>query len=208
MLLKRFVDKILVLLNINIQKDQGWLLMTSCITGLIYAFSFAPIQKEVVSKMPTQFLSFQALWFCLSALVIGIIWKGRPRRFAIRYYVILAVVESVAAFLLSMYLVFVRYSVWIYAISSMLYSSIVVMFAAKCIMMFESRLWTAGAREAFDNTASVVRNITAIVGFGCASLFVPSLRMAIFMWGLGCIFDDVGWIIVYTINRDRILASE
>ena len=207
-MIRRIKEKVFALLNINVQKNQGWLLMSSCVSGLIYAFSFAPIQKEVVSKMPTQFLSLQALWFCVSALLIGIVWEGRPRLIAIRHYVILTVTESVAAFLLALYLVFVQYNVWLYAIAAMLYSSVIATFVGKCAMMFESRFWTAGAREAFDNTSSVVRNITAMVGFGCASLLVPNLPTAIFMWGLGCIFDDIGWVIVYSINRQRILESE
>ena len=31
---------------------------------------------------------------------------------------------------------------------------------------------------------------------------------AILLWGLGCIFDDIGWITVYSMNKKRIMDSE
>ena len=36
---------------------------------------------------------------------------------------------------------------------------------------------------------------------------MPSLKTAILLWGVGCIFDDIGWIIVYNKTKRRIIET-
>ena len=109
---------------------------------------------------------------------------------------------------LGMYLVFVEYNVWIFAIGSLLYSSMVSIFVGKCIMCFESKLWQNREREDFDNTNSIVRGIVNCLGFGIAIFAMPSTKVAVFIWGVTCIFDDIGWIIIYNKNRANILKED
>jgi hypothetical protein len=104
--------------------------------------------------------------------------------------------------------VFVNYNVWIFAILTLFYSSIITTFIGKCIMMFQSKLWNGKEREMYDNTASIARNAVAMVGFALAILAMPSLQTAILMWGIGCIFDDIGWIIVYRKTRRSIIETK
>ena len=191
--------------NIQVQENQGMLLFSSAISGLIYTYSNPPIVKEIISKLPPEWISFEGAWFCLSALLIGAIWKGKTREFAMRFFTWLAITESVGSFLLSIYLVFVNYNVWVFAILTLLYSSIITTFIGKCIMMFQSRLWNGREREMYDNTSSIFRNGVAMIGFAIAILAMPSLNTAILLWGVGCIFDDIGWIMVYNRTRDRIV---
>ena len=192
--------------NIQIQENQGFLLFSSAISGLIYTYSNPPIVKEIISKLPAQYISFEGAWFCMSALVIGAIWKNKTREFALKFFTWLALTESLGSFLLSIYLVFVSYNVWVFAILTLLYSSIVTTFIGKCIMMFQSKLWNGKEREMYDNTSSIFRNGVAMIGFVIAILAMPSLNTAILLWGIGCVFDDIGWIIVY--NRTREILIE
>lgn len=193
-------------LNIRVQKNQGLLLACSTVTGFLFCYVSAPLQKEVVSKLPAEFLSFQSLWWCFSALLVGVMWKGRLRMAAIRNFAVLAIAESLAAFALAMYLVFIRYNVWVYAVCSLLYSSIVSIFVGKCVMCFESLLWSGRQREDFDNTNSVVRGIVNCLGFGIALLVMPPLKTALFIWGVTCIVDDIGWVVVYRRTRADIVS--
>jgi hypothetical protein len=194
-------------LNLQIQENQGYLLFSSAISGLIYTYSNPPIVKEIISKLPPEYISFEGAWFCLSALIIGAIWKNNVRDIAVKYFTYLALTESITAFLLSIYLVFIKYNVWIFAISTLLYSSIITTFIGKCIMMFESKLWNGKERELFDNTSSIFRNGVAMLGFAIAILAMPKLNTAILLWGIGCIFDDIGWIIVYRKTRKRLVEK-
>lgn len=59
---------------------------------------------------------------------------------------------------------------------------------------------------AFESLSSSVAGIVCIVGFASALLFMPSLKLALFLWGLCCILDDIGWIIVYIKNK-KVLKS-
>ena len=116
----------------------------------------------------------------------------------------MALSESVLAFLIAMYLTFVQYNVWVFAIGTLLYASTVSVFVSKCIMCFESKLWQNREREDFDNTNSIVRNIVNCLGFAISLLAMPSLKVAIFIWGVTCVVDDIGWIIIYNKNKKAI----
>ena len=194
--------------NIQVQENQGFLLFSSAISGLIYTYSNPPIVKEIISKLPAEYISFEGAWFCMSALIIGAIWKNGTREFAMKFFTWLALTESIGSFLLSIYLVFINYNVWVFALLTLFYSSIVSTFIGKCIMMFQSKLWNGKEREMYDNTSSIFRNGVAVIGFLIAILAMPSLNTAILLWGLGCVFDDIGWIIVYNRTRNKIMENK
>ena len=77
----------------------------------------------------------------------------------------------------------------------------------KCIMMFSSRLWNDRAREDYDNTTSVVANVVAVFGFVVSIACMPSLKVAVFIWGCTCIIDDFGWLVVYSKVQNKILEK-
>lgn len=136
------------------------------------------------------------------------LWKGKLRLVALKNFALFAMAESILAFILSMILVFVYYNVWIFAVATLLYSSVITNFVCKCIMMFKSRLWLEKSREEYDNTDSVVRSLIMILGFGVATFMMPSLKVAIAIWGTACIFDDAGWIVTYRKTKQVILTSK
>ena len=53
----------------------------------------------------------------------------------------------------------------------------------------------------YDNNLSIVSGITCIAGFDIALVAMPSLNTALFICGMCCIIDDLGWIIVYNRNK-------
>ena len=40
-----------------------------------------------------------------------------------------------------------------------------------------------------------------IIVIVCALLFMPSLKVGLFLWSICCIIDDIGWIIVFNKNK-------
>lgn len=101
-------------LNIKVQPNQGILLVSSSLSGLMYAYSNPMIVKEVISNLPPQWLSIEAIWCSIASLVIGMLWKGNLRLVAIKNFALFAMTESIIAFTLSMILVFIYYNVWIF----------------------------------------------------------------------------------------------
>ena len=51
---------------------------------------------------------------------------------------------------------------------------------------------------------SIASGIVCIIGFGGALLFLPSLKVALCCWSICKIVDDIGWIIVYAKNREKL----
>lgn len=196
------IEKILHLLNIRPDKNQRWILMSFFLSGLLITYVNPTITKAIVSELPAEWLAVQSLVGSISGLLLGIAWKGKIRKAAIKYFAILAISESVIGFVLALYLCFIQYNVWVFAITSLIYSTFITEFVLKCIMTFKSKLWIEKDREIYDNNVSIVEGIVCIIGFSCALLFLPSLKVSLFIWGLCCILDNIGWIIVYIKNKN------
>lgn len=195
------MNKILNLLNIHPDKNQKYILISLFISGLFFTYVSPALMKAIISDLPAEWIAFESLFGSISGLIIGIIWKGKTREFATKFFMWLAIAESVLSFSLSMFLCFVYYNVWVFAIASLLYTSFVSIFVGKCIMAFKAVLWNDKGREIYDNNASIVGGIVSVLGFSVALFAMPSLKVALFIWGVACIIDDFGWIMVYYKNK-------
>lgn len=192
----KVIKKFLEWLNIRPDEKQRWILLSMAISGLLITYSHPVLLKTIVSQLPTQWLAFEALVSSVSALIIGSIWRGKLRNKAIKWFIYLAAMESFCGFLLGMYLCFISFNVWGFAIASLIYTSLISMFVGKCIMYFKSQLWNEQKREIYDNNSSIVSGIVCVIGYIFALFAMPSLKIGLFLWGICCIIDDIGWIIV------------
>lgn len=196
------LEKILTILNIHPDKNQKWLLISMFISGLLITYVNPTLTKAIISELPAQWLAIEALVSSIAALVIGMIWKGKIREFAIKCFFLLTISESLIGCILAWYLAFIEYNVWVFAIVSLIYTTFITIFVGKCIMTFKSKLWNEKAREIYDNNSSIVSSIVCIVGFTFALLMLPSLKLSLFLWGCCAILDDLGWMIVYYKNQN------
>lgn len=194
-------DKILKIFNIRADRNQKPILASLFFTGLILTYINPCLLKTIISALPAEWLAFQSLFGSISGLIIGMLWKGKIRTKAMQWFLWLCITECTAGFVLGMWLCFIEFNVWIFAIVSLIYTSLVTQFVAKCIMAFKTVLWKDRERELYDNNTSIISGIVCIIGFGMALLFMPSLKVALFLWGLCCITDDLGWIITYVRNK-------
>jgi len=194
--------KLLNLLNIHPDDNQKWLLLSMLFSGLLATYVSPQISKSVITSLPAEWLAFEALFTSIVGLVIGMIWKGKFRNRIIKYFIIFCIGECAAGFLMSMYLCFINYNVWVLAITQLIYVNFICTLVGKCIMAFKAKLWVDKEREIYDNNLSIVSGITCMIGFAFALLVMPSLKVALFIWGSCCIIDDLGWIIVYKKNQE------
>jgi len=195
----KFIDKWLVktsfkLLNIKLQPNQ-WPIALSCFLSLMVNSYIGPVLcKTAISELPPQWLSFETVWCCFSGLFIGMIWKGKFREKALKWFAALAGLESLAGLSLGMWLAFVKWNVWVYSVFSLFYVSVVSLTISRCIMAFKSKLWNEKSRELYDNTDSIVRNVGLLLGGILAIAFCPSLKIALMLFSISCLIDDIGWI--------------
>lgn len=196
------------MLNIHSDSNQKWLLLSMLFSGLLITYANPTITKAIISELPAQWIAFQSVMSAVAGLLIGVIWKGSVRKVAIKRFLYLATIESLAGFILGMYLCFIHYNVWIFAIASLIYSTFITTFVSKCVMAFRAKLWQDKEREIYDNNRSIVAGIVCVIGFGAALLFLPSLKTSLFLWGICCIIDDLGWIYVYWKNKNELRNIE
>ena len=206
--MKNFLTKILNLVNVHPDKNKKWILLSLFLSGLLITYVHPAIVKEVYTKLPAQWIAFESLSSSIAGFVVGILWQGSIRKGVTKNFLIFALSESILGFLLALFLVFVHYNVWIFAITSLVYSAFITTFVSKCIMAFKAKLWIEKEREIYDNNQSIIAGIVCIIGFTLALLFMPSVEVALFIWGLCCIIDDFGWIVVYIKNKDKLKNIE
>ena len=75
-------------------------------------------------------------------------------------------------------------------------------------MAFKAKLWVEKEREIYDNNMSIVSGIVCIIGYVFALIALPSLKVSLFLWSVCCVFDDIGWIIVYAKNKKTLREIE
>lgn len=201
-------ERLLNIFNIRPDKNQKWILLSVLISGLLGTYTIPTLTKAIITELPAQWIAFQSLVSSMSGLAIGILWRGTIRRAAIRWFSAMAIAECVCGFCVGMYLAFVSYNVWVFAICSLIYTNLISIFVGKCIMAFKTVLWPESEREVYDNNLSVVTGIVCIIGYLSALLATPGLKASLTIWALCCVFDDIGWIIVYVNNRKPLISVE
>jgi hypothetical protein len=206
--MKNLLKKILNLLNVHPDKNQRWILLSLFLSGLLITYVHPAIVKEVYTNLPAEWIAFESLSSSVAGLVVGMLWKGSLRKGVTKNFLIFAVSESVLGCLLGLFLAFIHYNVWIFAVASLVYSAFITTFVGKCIMAFKAKLWIEREREIYDNNQSVVLGIVCVIGFSLALFFMPSLKLALVIWGLCCIIDDAGWIFVYLKNREALRSID
>jgi len=205
--MKRLLSFIDQRLNIKIKKNCGMLYATLFFSVLMNTYANPCIIKEIVSSLPAQYLSIESLTICISNLLIGMLWKGKTREVVVRNFMLLAVLETAASVFLGIWLLCISYNVWVMAIASIVYTNCISLFICKCVMTFKSKLFIEKDREDFDNGHSNVMAIASIIGFVCATLFMPSLQVAILFWSVACISDDIGWMSIYAKNKSKLTTD-
>ena len=195
-------NKILNLINVHPDNNQKWILLSLFISGLLITYIHPAIVKEIYTNLPAEWIAFESLASSIAGLAVGILWKGSIRTGITKHFLIFALSESILGCLLGLFLTFIHYNVWIFAIASLVYSAFITTFVSKCIMAFKAKLWLEKEREIYDNNNSIIGGIVCIIGFTLALFFMPSLKLALFIWAICCIIDDIGWIIVYMKNKN------
>lgn len=198
------LKKILEILNVHPDNNQRWILLSLFISGLLITYIHPAIVKEVYTNLPAQWIAFESLSSSIAGLFVGMMWKGSIRKSVTKHFLVFALSESILGCLLGLFLVFIHYNVWIFAIASLIYSAFITTFVGKCIMTFKAKLWIEKEREIYDNNHSIIAGIVCIIGFTAALFFMPSLKLALFIWAICCIIDDIGWIIVYIKNKESL----
>lgn len=200
-------QKILKIFNIKLDNNQKWIFTSLFICGFLITYISPIFMKTVITLLPAEWIAFENLFIALSALIIGMIWKGKVRENALKYFISFCVIQSLLGFGLALYLAFINFNVWFYAIFSLIYTSLITIFVGKCIMVFKTKLWNEEKREQYDNNSEIIGSLTCILGFLCALLFMPSLKVALVLYGLCCIIDDIGWIVVYSKNKNLLRTT-
>lgn len=202
------MNKILKLFNLKLDKNQVYIVLSLLVSGFLLTYISPTIVKDIYSKLPAEWIAFEALFGSIAGLLISMLWRNKIRQQAIKKFLYLVAIETICGVLLCLYLVLVEYNVWILAIASLIYTSFVTIFVGKCIMAFKSKLWNNDERENYDNNIQIIGGIVSILGYAMALFFLPSLKTSLILWGVAYLVDDLGWAIVFYKNKNDLNVIE
>ncbi len=194
-------DRINRILNLSVDDNQKWILIFSFITCLILSFTSPIISQTLYVLLPTRWFAFSSLIGSISGLLVGVIWKGTIRKFAIKNFLIITISECLICFGIGIYMAFFDGSIWVYAITELIYTNLISRFVLKAQMYFKSKLWNDKKRENYDNNESIILYLSMIFGYLLAIIYVPTFTFSMFLFGFCCLIDDTGWIIVFIKNK-------
>ena len=202
------MGKLLKLFNLKLDKNQFYIILSLLISGFLITYISPTIVKDIYSKLPAEWIAFEALFGSIAGLIISMLWRDKVRETAIKKFLYLVAAETICGIVLCLYLVLIEYNVWVLAIASLIYTSFVTIFVGKCIMAFKSKLWNNEKRENYDNNIQIIGGIVSILGYAMALFFLPSLKTSLILWGVAYLVDDLGWAIVYYKNKNELMEIE
>ena len=202
------MNKILQLFNLKLDKNQVYIVLSLLVSGFLVTYISPTIVKDIYSKLPAEWIAFEALFGSVASLLISMLWRNKIRQEAIKKFLYLVAAETICGVLLCLYLVVIEYNVWVLAIASLIYTSFITIFVGKCIMAFKSKLWNNDERENYDNNIQIIGGIVAILGYAMALFFLPSLQTCLVLWGIAYLVDDLGWAIVYYKNKNDLSIDD
>ena len=202
------VKKILNLFNLKLDSNQKYIVVSLILCSLLCSYISPVIIKDIYTKLPSEWIAFESLVGSISGFLISIFWRDTIRRQAIKKFLTLVIGETVCGILVCAYLLLIDYNIWVLAISQLIYTTFITSFVCKCIMVFKSKLWNNKDRETYDNNIEIVSCLTSILGYLIAILAEPDIHLAIFLWGVAYLVDDIGWAIVYFKNKELLVKDE
>ena len=202
------VKKILNLFNLKLDSNQKYIVVSLILCSLLCSYISPVIVKDIYTKLPSEWIAFESLVGSISGFLISIFWRDTIRRQAIKKFLTLVIGETVCGILVCVYLLLIDYNIWVLAITQLIYTTFITSFVCKCIMVFKSKLWNNKDRETYDNNIEIVSCLTSILGYLIAILAEPNIYLAIFLWGIAYLVDDIGWVIVYFKNKELLVKDE
>ena len=199
------VKKILNLFNLKLDSNQKYIVVSLILCSLLCSYISPVIIKDIYTKLPSEWIAFESLVGSISGFLISIFWRDTIRRQAIKKFLTLVIVCGI---LVCAYLLLIDYNIWVLAIAQLIYTTFITSFVCKCIMVFKSKLWNNKDRETYDNNIEIVSCLTSILGYLIAILAEPNIYLAIFLWGVAYLVDDIGWAIVYFKNKELLVKDE
>lgn len=201
------IKGILNLINLKLDNNQKYIVVSLILCGLLCSYVSPVIIKDIYTKLPSEWIAFESLVGSISGFLLSIFWRGVIRKQAIKKFLLLVISETICGILVCGYLLLIDYNIWVLAIAQLIYTTFITSFVCKCIMVFKSKLWNNKDREIYDNNIEIVACLTSILGYLTAIIVEPNIYLAIFLWGIAYLVDDIGWAIVYFKNRE-LLSKE
>ena len=117
------VKGILNILNLKLDSNQKYIVVSLILCGLLCSYVSPVIIKDIYTKLPSEWIAFESLVGSISGFLISIFWRGVIRKQAIKKFLLLVIGETVCGILVCAYLLLIDYNIWVLAIAQLIYTT-------------------------------------------------------------------------------------
>lgn len=204
--IKKIMNKLLKWFK-GLGKTQLILLTCLCLDTILCSLAYPSIRKVTGELLPARYFAIEGIVASLAVVISCSLWNSKKFRvFSFKSYRILAILELIG-FLAIGISQFLWFNVWVFAIGSLCFGSVICVYINRIVNSFRVALFPDRKREFYDNNVRLVNSVSGLIGLGLAAIIPIPLNVAVLLWGIGTTLT-VGWLIIHKNNRELLDTIE
>lgn len=187
----------------GMDKDTQILTLADFITILLGSLCGPTMMRALTTGISESDLATRSFVGIICGLLLNQFWVKSLRNKLLKHYMGFCWLETFLTTGLVIYLIIFGWNPIVYLWGSIIYGSFVSRVVGKLTSAYSNQLWKGRAREDRGNDKAYLSMIISLVGSGIVMMgLVPTVDQALILWGLSSFVDDLGWMIVYSRNKN------
>ena len=185
----------------KIERRQIPLLITGCLSNTMVGLGQQVIHKEIVSNIPSQYLSFEQVLFCVSIMVSAGIWE-KIQSFMLRNFVTLEIIETILLTIFYIYF-YNKWNPYAFYIIELIYCVLVGGILGRCSVTMKVMLFPIQQEQInSQNNTEFFNSIACIIGFGIATIIALPLPICLILFWIADLIRTAGYVYTRLIYKE------
>ena len=190
---------------IDMDQNSQILFLFDVIGTILMTISMPVISKMFMSEVSADELGQRMLVSTICGFILEQFWVKSVRNGLLKHYMCFCWLETALTTGLIVYMLIFGWNYHVYMWGSVLYGTFISRIVGKLTSAYSNQLWQGRDREDRQNSLSYLNKVAGIAaGILLALGVVPTLEQSLIMWGITSAIDDLGWMIVYSRNKEQL----
>lgn len=186
--------------------DNGRIvIIIEVICTLLCSCSCITLDQVIKAELPAAEFGWRMTVSAIIGIVIGHVYTDSVRAWLIKKFLGFVFWESIWTTGVAVYMIVFGFDARVFMWTSVIYGAIISRLVGRCTKAFKCELWKGRALEDLSNHSGQFGRYAALVG-GLLAGPVSELGVngALVLWAITSFLDDLGWVILYKKNEDRL----
>lgn len=178
------------------------MLLANLLSGIFYSASYPYIYAETIKVVTRGYLSFEQIFYCLGAVLFGILWNKYGNNL-FKHYRKLLIGEILADTFLFIYVIITGNLSFFFILNVIIAATVTKNLCCGGIKMRAKVNPTEQLRERYDNNSNIINSISTLTGATAAAIFNFNINTLFILALIGCIVDNFFYLYIYNkIQKD------